>query len=505
MAKRAGSIFSVDVAGLEAGLGQSASLRICERIRVAITSGALPLNARVPSSRTLAKDLGVARNTVDWALSQLVADGYIVRRRGAGSFVAAQLPERDKRPLKPKRTSVLKTPAAAPRISQRAQALRSYPGHSRPSVAVPFTPSLPPIDLFPRAIWQRLLSREAAKRGTTYWEYGASNGLPALREAITAHTSAMRATRCSPDQVIVVSSTQQAVELAGKVLADPGDSAWVETPGYQPVQHCLRAAGLRVAQVPVDEQGLSVEAGESLQPNARLAYVTPAHQYPLGYEMSLDRRKSLLEWALRRDAYVIEDDYDGDYRYEGRPIASLQGMDGNSRVIYVGSFNKILFPGLRIAYAIVPTPLVGPFIDAKHVADGHTALLNQGVLAAFIQEGHLASHLRKTRAIYDERRQAFLEEAKVLEDLLEFGPAHAGLHVTAMFKPRRARHIDDRAVAADCIQAGVEVHPLSKYGASERGGLVFGFASASREDARAGLKIVRRALLNRSIEPRLAV
>ena len=493
MAKHAGSVFSVDVTGLDASLGQPAYARICDRIRSAIVSGALAPNARLPSSRTLAKDLGVARNTVDWALGQLVADGYIVRRRGAGSFVAAHLPERDARPLSAKRIAKAKPVEAERRLSGRAKALQSYPGHYRPAVAIPFTPSLPPIDLFPRKAWNRLLIREAGRAGSDYWAYGASNGLPALREAIAAHASAMRATRCSPEQVVVVTSTQQAVELAGKVLADAGDRAWVETPGYQPVQHCLRAAGLQVVQVPVDAQGLDVAAGQALEPQARIAYVTPAHQYPLGHEMSLERRKALLAWAQERDAYIVEDDYDGDYRYEGRPIASLQGMDDNGRVIYVGSFNKILFPGLRIAYAIVPEALVAAFVDAKHVADGHTALLMQGVLAAFIHEGHLARHLRKTRAIYDERRLAFLEEAKVLGDVLDFGPARAGMHVAGLFKDGWAR-LDDRAVAMACSRAGVEVHPLSKYGATERGGLVFGFAGTSRAAARSGLEIVRRAI-----------
>src|SRR5262245_28714848 len=424
MAKHARSVFSVDVTGLETGPEQPAYVRICDRIRTSITSGALAPNARLPSSRTLAKDLGVARNTVDWALGQLVADGYIVRRRGAGSFVAEHLPERDARPLTPKRIAAAKPADTKRRLSQRARALQSYPGHYRALPAIPFTPSLPPpIDLATRKLWNRLLSREANRAGNDYWAYGASNGLPALREAIAAHASAMRATRCSPDQVVVVTSTQQAVELAAKVLGDPGDSAWVETPGYQPVQHCLRAAGLQVVPVPVDEQGLNVEAGRSLDARARLAYVTPSHQYPMGYEMSLARRKALLGWAAEADAYVVEDDYDGDYRYEGRPIASLQGIDGGGRVIYIGSFNKILFPALRIAYAIVPEPLVAAFVDAKHTADGHTALLMQGVLAAFIRDGHLARHIRKTRTIYDERRQAFLEEAKCLSDVLEFGPA----------------------------------------------------------------------------------
>ncbi|QSQ22135.1 PLP-dependent aminotransferase family protein [Pyxidicoccus parkwayensis] len=490
MAKHAVSLFSVDVAGLDTAHGQPAYARICDRIRTAIRSGALVLNARLPSSRVLAKDFGVARNTVDWALGQLVSEGYIVRRRGAGSFVAERLPEHDAPPLAPKRVATQKAHDEERRLSQRAKALRSYPGHYQPLKAVAFTPSLPPIEHFPRDAWNRLLSREAARPGSTYWAYGASNGLPALREAIAAHASAMRAVVCSPEQVIVVTSTQQAVELAGKALADPGDSAWAESPGYQPVQHCLRAVGLEVAQVPVDEHGLDIKAGRKLAPRARLAYVTPAHQYPLGYEMSLERRKALLEWAREADAYVVEDDYDGDYRYEGRPLASLQGMDGEGRVIYVGSFNKILFPGLRIAFAIVPEALISAFVDAKHVADGHTALLTQGVLAAFIQEGHLARHLRKTRALYDERRQGFLEEAKVLADSLDFGPARAGMHITGVFK----KNLDDRAVASECARSGIEVQPLSRFGATGRGGLVFGFAGATRAATRSGLEVVRRAL-----------
>jgi GntR family transcriptional regulator/MocR family aminotransferase len=494
MSKQASSVFSVDVTGLDGSEGQPTYVRICDRIRAAITSGALVPSARLPSSRMLARDLGVARNTVDEALGQLVADGYVMRRRGAGTFVVAHLPDRDAAPICGKPLAPAKTPFAERRLSRRAQELMSYPGNHRLVSAMPFTPSLPPVNLFPRKVWNRLLNREAARPGDDYWAYGASNGLPALRAAIAAHASALRATRCSPDQVIVVTSAQQAVELAAKVVANPGDSAWVEVPGYQPAQHCLRAAGLQVVQVPVDEQGLDVRQGRELADSARLAYVTPAHRYPLGYEMSLERRKELLAWALAADAYVLEDDYDGDYRYEGRPIASLQGIDPNGRVIYVGSFNKILFPGLRIAYVIVPEPLVGAFLDAKHVADGHTATLTQGVLAAFINEGHLARHIRKTRAIYDERRRAFLEEARILAPVLELGPARGGMHVTGLFK-KGGRRIDDRMVAADCARAGVDVHPLSKYGATDRGGLVFGFAVATRAGSRSGLQVVRRALM----------
>ena len=241
----------------------------------------------------------------------------------------------------------------------------------------------------------------------------------------------------------------------------------------------------------VDAQGLDVDAGRRLALGARLAYVTPSHQYPLGCEMSPARRKALLSWAHEQDAYVLEDDYDGDYRYEGRPIASLQGLDERGRVLYIGSFNKILFPALRLAYCIAPEPLVGALVDAKHAADGHTALLTQAALAAFIREGHLAQHLRRTRAIYDERRLAFLEEATSLEEFLEFGPSRAGMHVATVFSDAS---VDDKSVAAECARAGVDVHPLTRYGAA-RPGLVFGFACASRAATRTGLRIVRRAIL----------
>jgi GntR family transcriptional regulator/MocR family aminotransferase len=483
MAKRARSLFSIDLIEPEM-IGRPAHIRITHRIRSAIASGALPVEARLPSSRTLARDLCVARNTVDEALSQLVAEGLIVRRRGAGTFVGQP------RPAYRTRNSGNPSPIAA-RISSRAKALESYPGHYQPLPAAPFTPSLPPGEFFPRKTWARLLTREASRSGPAYWDYGASNGLPELRQAIAAHASSMRGTRASADQVVVTTSTQQAVELAANALADPGDACWVETPGYQPVQHVLRSAGLKVIPVPVDEQGLDVEFGKGFHPNARLSYVTPSHQYPMGFEMSMARRQALLNWASAENSYVLEDDYDGDYRYEGKPITSLQHLDCN-RVIYIGSFNKILFPGLRIAYALVPDRLLAAFVNAKHTADGHTALLAQGVLAAFIAEGHLARHIRTTRAIYNERRQAFLHEAKVLNGLLEFLPAVAGMHVTGLFVDAG---IDDRAVAAAIAKHGVVVDPLSKYGVSGRGGLVFGYACASREESRRCLRLVRREII----------
>ncbi|HEY2685011.1 MAG TPA: PLP-dependent aminotransferase family protein [Steroidobacteraceae bacterium] len=481
MPKKAASLYSVDVVN-PAFADQPAHMRIAERIRMAITSGALKADARLPSGRTLARDFGVARNTVDEALSQLVAEGIVVRRRGAGSFVSALTSEPAARPS-------AANSARAPRISMRAQILRNYPGHTASNPAVAFAPSLPPSEFFPRRVWRKLLVREAAHVGNENWESGPSSGLGTLREAIASHASALRGTRAAADQVIVTTSTQQAVELAAKVLADPGESAWAEAPGYQPVIYVMRSAGLEVVPVPIDSEGLDVAAGRRLNGRARFAYVTPSHQYPLGVEMSLTRRRELLEWADEEDAFVVEDDYDGDYRYEGKPITSLQDLNAG-RVIYIGSFNKLLFPGLRVAYAIVPPGLAAPFANAKHAADGHTALLAQAVLAAFIREGHLAEHLRRTRKAYDERRRAFLKHAVLLEEFLDFGPASAGLHVTGFFKNAS---IIDRRVAQHCAALGVRVEPLSRHG-TDRQGLVFGFTTASAEAAPRALGVVHRAI-----------
>jgi GntR family transcriptional regulator/MocR family aminotransferase len=481
MPKKAASLYSVDVINPRFA-DQPVHMRIAERIRAAIASGALKPGARLPSGRTLARDFGVARNTVDEALNQLVAEGMVVRRRGAGSFVLASNAESSAKPG-------TGTSAHPLRLSQRALILRNYPGHTVANPAVAFAPSLPPSEFFPRGVWRKLLTREAARVGNEYWESGASNGLKALREAIASHATALRGTRAAADQVIVTTSSQQAVELAAKVLADPGECAWAEAPGYQPVHYIMRSAGLEVVPVPVDSEGLDVEAGLRLNARARLAYVTPSHQYPLGIEMSLARRRRLLEWAETEDAFVVEDDYDGDYRYEGKPITSLQDLNGG-RVIYVGSFNKLLFPGLRVAYALVPAELAAPFANAKHAADGHTALLAQAVLAAFIREGHLAEHLRRTRRAYDERRLAFLRHAVILEEYIAFGPAAAGLHVTGFFKDAR---ILDRNVAQNCAARGVKVEALSRLG-TDRQGLVFGFTTASAEAAPRALKVVLRAI-----------
>ena len=485
------SVTVADVAGLAGLDAQPLGVRVFERLRGAILDGGLAAGGRLPSSRVMAGDLGVSRNTVEWAYAQLVAEGYVVRRRGAGSYVAKAPPPRDRPPQNSIQPSLHseRTANAPPRqLSAWAGEIIMEPGHDQPSLGVAFTPSLPSLEFFPRALWSRLL-REAMRRpGPELWAYGASNGLPELRAAIAAHAAAARGVRCSPDQVVITTSTQQAIELVVRLIANRGETAWVEDPGYPATRQGLRAAGLEIAGVPIDGEGLSLAAGLEIAPRARLACVTPSHQYPLGVEMSEARRLALLAWARDHEAWIIEDDYDGDFRYAGRPLASLQGMDRAGRVIYVGSFNKTLFPGIRMAFAIVPPDLVQPMIAAKHVADGHNATLPQAALAEFISAGHFAEHLRRTRAAYDERRQVFLECLGTLGGLVRPGPSEAGMHVAVHFN----FETDDRAIAEACARRGVVVQPLSRFRiAPGPPGMVMGYGCAAPSRIRSAMGVVR--------------
>jgi GntR family transcriptional regulator/MocR family aminotransferase len=290
--------------------------------------------------------------------------------------------------------------------------------------------------------------------------------------------------RCEASQVIVVTGAQQAVDLAARILLDPGDTAWVEDPGYQGARGALIAAGIRLAPVPVDAEGLDVRRGARSAPGARLVYVTPSHQYPLGVTMSLNRRLALLEWASASGAWILEDDYDSEYRYAGRPLAALQGLDTAGRVIYAGTFSKVLFPALRLGYLVVPPELVDAFIAARALADRHSPSVTQAALADFIDGGHFARHVRRTRALYAERQAALVHAARrTLGGLLEVAPAEAGMHLMGWLRAG----VDDRAAARAALTRAVDVPPLSAYRArptrpSDRGGLMLGYAAyAPRE------------------------
>jgi len=454
-------------------------LQLYAAIRAGVLDGRLGPGERLPSSRALGEDLGLSRNTVLGAYDRLVAEGYLAARPASGVFVAEDVP------------ADLGQPAAAKAgpagFSQRGRRLiAAAPETATPATtpeARPFAVGLPALAEFPLETWRRLTNRRLRRPEAGLLASRDPQGLPALRMALAAYLTEARGLSCSADSILVVSGAQQALDLVGRVLLDPGDIAVVEDPGYAGVREALEAVGARIEAVPVDAQGLDPDHLARLSEPVKLVAVTPSHQFPLGGTMPLARRLGLLALARQRGCMIVEDDYDCEYRYSGPPLPALQGLDGggqDGRVIYVGTFSKVLFPGLRLGYLVLPPRLVAGFVRAKLTADGHAPSLPQAVLADFIAEGHLAQHVRRMRKLYRERQQVLLGALqRYCGATLRVGPAEAGLHLVAEFNDGR----DDRAVAAAAAAIGVTVAPLSRYAIRRRlSGLLFGYAAFAPAD-----------------------
>jgi GntR family transcriptional regulator / MocR family aminotransferase len=460
-------------------------------IRRAILDGVVAPGTRLPSSRAVAADLGVSRTTAVLALEQLLAEGYLATRRGSGTFVAQDLPD----DLPQGRAA---RPARSPRhppLSRRGAALAATPtgGLRLAGPPRPFRIGTPGVDLFPVRLWAQLATRRLRTITAAQLDYGESGGIRVLREAIAAHVRIARGAECDADQVVIVAGAQQGLDLACRLLLDPGDRAWMEDPGYPGARSALVGAGARILPVRVDAEGLDVEAGVRGAGDARLVYVTPSHQYPLGVPMSLPRRLALLRWASRARAWVIEDDYDSEFRYGARPIPCLHGLDVDGRVIYVGSFSKTLFPALRLGFVIVPSDLQDRLVAARAAADQHPPVLDQTVLADFIAEGHFPRHIRRMRERYRERLEAVTAAAKrFCQGRLRLRPVQTGLHVVADLDGA-----DAVAVSREALTRGVEVAPLSAYYARPgraANALVLGFAAARPEAATRAMERVAAAI-----------
>ena len=461
-------------------------------IREAILSGRLPAGVRVPSTRRLAEDLRVSRSTVLVAFDQLEAEGYIVGAVGSGSYVASSIPDHL---LQDRREGPAAVPGAhgAPRVAARNHELRRF--LPVPSGLYPraFTAGVPPVDEFPWSLWHRLAARRDRNLPRTRLLHGATTGFRPLREAIAGHLAASRGVRCTADRVIVCSSAQEALELVCKVLVDPGDAVWLEDPAWSGSRGALAAAGARIVPVPVDREGLMVERALAAEPNARLALVTPSHQFPSGVTMTLERRLALLQWAGRAGAWIVEDDYDSEYRHGGRPLTALQGLDTGDRVLYIGTFNKTLFPGLRLGYLVAPGSLMEWLLPMRGIGGQHAPTLDQITLADFIVEGHYARHLRRLRVVSRERRDALLAAARrELPDLLEITDADTGLHTVGWLPPG----VDDNRVSAAAFEQGVEAAPLSSHyiGPCPRAGLLLGYGGVTPEEIEAGMRKLALAL-----------
>ena len=468
--------------------------QLYDGIRDEILTGRLSPGTRLPSSRMLAAGLQVGRNTVMLAFEQLRAEGYVQGRRGAGTYVTHTLPEnvlyiRPQRMNTRERSALMRPLSVRGKTLVKTAARWGFPSNTAPSA---FRFGVPALDAFPSAIWARLTARRWRKLNFPMVEsYPA--GYPPLQQAIATYMNAVRGVRCHSEQVLIVNGSQQALDLAARVLLDPGDVVWVEDPGYLGARSALAAAEAHLVPVSVDGEGLSVETGIEQAYQARMVYVSPSHQFPLGPTMSASRRLSLLSWAAQVNAWVLEDDYDSEFRYAGRPLACLQGLDTEGRVLYLGTFSKTLFPALRLGYFIVPERLIDAFLAARAVSDRHSPVLEQAVLADFIAEGHYARHVRRMRTLYAERQHCLLEAAhQELNGLLDLTPADAGMHLVGWLP----RDISDQDATSAAIAQGVETIPLSSYAMAplSRGALLLGYAGFATAAIRMGVKRLAVAL-----------
>lgn len=443
---------------------------VFERLRQGILAGTLPAGARLPPTRALAGELGVARQTVVLAYERLAAEGYVRARTGSGTFVSNDLPDAAPLPATP-------PPAAANALSARGARLAALPATAAPRDATSgmlLAGGLPAPDLFPAHAWARCAARAFRPLAGEMASYPPPQGLLMLREQIAAHLAATRGLVADPDNIVVTAGTQQALRTAAELLLDPGDPVWIEDPGYIAGRGALIAAGADPVPVPSDVEGLDVAAGIQLAPHARLALVAPSHATPLGGALPIGRRLALLDWAARANAWVLEDDCDSEFRWEGRPLPPLATLDQAGRVIYCGTFSKTLAPALRLGFAVVPAPLVPAFVRLRTLMDRGTDALGQAILAEFMAQGLLAPHIRRMRTEYARRRTAVLDAMQRFVHAVVPLPAPGGLHMVA----RLPDDVDEATAVRACRARGLSVAPLRAYyaGAPRMSGLVMGFA-----------------------------
>ncbi|WP_412529257.1 PLP-dependent aminotransferase family protein [Burkholderia lata] len=445
--------------------------QLVRRFRDAIETGKLAPGKRVPSVRSLASELNLARGTVEAAYQILIGEGYLVAHGPAGTVVSPQLPD-GRQPR-----------AAAPRPDEPPR------GDSTASGPKPFQMGIPALDAFPRMPWIRLTGRHVRAMATPSLDYAPPQGHDGLRRALSAYLGVSRGIDCSAGQIFITAGYRGALDLICRTLLRPGDTGWFEDPGYIHARRLLEHAGMRLVSVPVDDDGLCVEAGQRRAADARFAVVTPTHQSPLGVALSLPRRLALLDWARQQRAWIVEDDYDSEFRYHGRPLPALKSLDRHHRVLYTGSFSKVLYPGLRLGYLVVPDEQVAAFRDTAGWLGGSGQMLMQSVVADFMEQGHFARHLKKMRALYATRR-AWLIDAlgKVFGDALDIPARAGGLHVVAYWRAA----VDDRAVARMAELQGFSVQPLNDWSPGGRmpPGMLLGFTNLT--SAQQALTLVRR-------------
>ncbi|KQV42795.1 hypothetical protein ASE37_20110 [Rhizobium sp. Root268] len=473
---------------LDDGVALPKFRQVQDQLRAAILQGHLRAGTRLPASRILAGELGLSRQTLVRVLENLKAEGYLEARQGAGTFVSAALP---RAAPKLRMTPASDDPPAAPRLSRIGTLSRAVSAEIGPMERKPFLPNQPALDRFPFAIWRKCWN--AATRNGKAMGYGDVAGELVLRQRIAEYLAVHRRDPCDPEQIVITPGGHAAFTLAALALADPGDDIWFEDPGPVTTSNLFRTLGLNLCLVDVDADGMDVAVAMARYPHARLAFVMPSRHHPLGVTLSLPRRLALLEWARANDAWIIEDDYDSEFRYDGAPLPSMRSIDSHGRVIYAGSFSKALYPGIRVGYLVLPQPLVGAFRNLSGLIHRSVPVETQLALAEFIGGGHFASHLRRMRSLYAERRAAFIDAASVsLSGRARIDCSESGLNALAWLTDG----VKDSAAHRAILDAGLQCYPLSDYtiATSRPAALILGYAGVPAERMRPYLSRLAEAL-----------
>jgi GntR family transcriptional regulator/MocR family aminotransferase len=473
--------------------GQELGRWLYDELRGAILDGRLKPGSRMPSTRSLSKQYGLARGTVSAAFDSLKSEGYMEAKVGAGTFVTIRVPDESMTALAESAPVAIEPSKAdlAKRGRDSVSGVKLLPASH--SVGKAFRSYEPAIDLFPVNLWSRVAGRVMRRAPRSLYGQGDARGYLPLRKAIAEYVGAARGVRCDAGQIIITSGTQQGLDIISRMLLDPGDTVWMEDPGYPGALFALRAAGAHVVPIPVDENGLIVEEGRKQHPHAKMAYVTPANQFPLGVTMSQERRQELLNWAAEENAWIVEDEYDAEYRYFGRPVPSLHSLDRSGCVVYAGTFTKMLFNSLRLGFLVVPERIVDALAAARASLDRHPPNLEQAILTDFILDGHFGHHVRRMRQIYA-RRITVLSDAsrERLAGALDVVEADSGMRTLGWIGTgERDTDLANRARAF-----GLEVAALSDFTAlhSQPDALILGFAGCPAAELKRGVAVLARAL-----------
>jgi GntR family transcriptional regulator/MocR family aminotransferase len=491
------SIIAFEMIRLDRESAEPLHQQLYRQIRDELKSGSFTDGAtRLPSSRSLAVDLGISRLTVKLAFSKLNAEGYLRSQDRSGTFVAKPLPETFLNAARPTASPAIERPL---HISDRVKAIPDHRvgkqfdlGISEATAGVSLIPGHPAVDEFPIAVWERFRAQVLAKKGANLLRYGSNRGDADLRKAIATYLYDFRGAHCHPDQIIIVAGMQQAMLMSAMTVLNPGEAAWVEDPGYQQARRAFIFAGAAVVPRPIDQEGIVI-AKSSKKPLPRIVYTTPSCQFPLGVTMSFRRRTALIDFVRDSDAFVLEDDYNSEFRFNDPPLPCLQGLDSYGRVIYAGTISKILYPSLRLGYIVVPEQLVDSMAKVRSVMDQHSPTIDQAILARFITEGFFLSHIKRMRKIYSERREFFINEFnKLLSDRFILQIPEAGLHLVAWLR----READFAKVARVRAEIGIKPVALSFFciAAKLKPAFVFGFAAWTPAQIRESLLRLASAL-----------